>query len=61
MMAANLCEAWGRITIGLIQDAWDIYDGEDWESLIAEDIRVEEEDLKRAVNFAETRAVEGAQ
>jgi hypothetical protein len=61
MVAANLCEAWRRITEGLVQDAWDIYDGEDWESLIAEDIRVEDGDLNRAVEFAETLAVLAAQ
>jgi hypothetical protein len=33
MMAANLCEAWRRITEGLIQEAWGIYEEEDWESL----------------------------
>jgi hypothetical protein len=43
MMAANLCEAWRRITERLIQVAWDIYDGEDWESLIGQDTRVEDE------------------
>jgi hypothetical protein len=32
--AANLCEAWERITEALIQDAWSIYDGEDWTDLI---------------------------
>jgi hypothetical protein len=34
MMAANLCEAWRRITTGLIQDALDIYE-EDWGSPFA--------------------------
>jgi hypothetical protein len=43
MMAANLCEAWRRITEGLIQDAWGIYDQEDWESLIAEEKRLHDE------------------
>jgi hypothetical protein len=35
MMAANLCEAWRRITEGLIQPAWDIYDEGEWESVLA--------------------------
>jgi hypothetical protein len=35
MMAANLCEAWRRITEGLIQTAWDIYDEGEWESVLA--------------------------
>jgi hypothetical protein len=30
-----LCEAWGRITEGLIQTAWDIYDEGEWESVFA--------------------------
>jgi hypothetical protein len=35
MMAGNVCEAWGRITVGLVQQAWDIYEEEDWASLFA--------------------------
>jgi hypothetical protein len=33
MMAGNPCEAWRRITVRLIQEAWDIHQQEDWESL----------------------------
>jgi hypothetical protein len=43
MIAANLCKAWGRITIGLIQEAWDIYEEEDWGSLFAWDTSIDDD------------------
>jgi hypothetical protein len=50
MLAANLCEALRKITVGLIQDAWDIHDGEDWENLTAKDRSPEDEMLDRLLN-----------
>jgi hypothetical protein len=47
MMAANSCKAWGRITAGLIQEAWDIYGEEDWGSLFAWDTSIDDDDLVR--------------
>jgi hypothetical protein len=49
------------ITVGLIRDAWDIDDGEDWTSLIAEDRRVRDRTFDRPVQFIETLAVLDAQ
>jgi hypothetical protein len=45
-MAIDLCEAWWRITQGLIQEAWDIYDGEDWRDLINEDEDAEFQEMR---------------
>jgi hypothetical protein len=54
MMSANLCEAWRRITEGTVQDAWDIYNSEDWEEVISDDLQAEGEDLSSALEFYES-------
>jgi hypothetical protein len=61
MMAARLCEAWGTITVGLIQGACDACEGDDWEGPIAEDRRVRDLTLDRLAQFIETLAVLDAQ
>jgi hypothetical protein len=60
MMAADLCEAWRRIREGLIQVPWDIYDGDDWESLIARDTRAHDERFDRLLESGETLAMTAA-
>jgi hypothetical protein len=57
VMAANLCKAWRRITEGTIQEAWDIFEGEDWEDIINEDEQIESEDLQGALSFYESLTV----
>ena len=56
-MAANLCEAWRRITEGTIQEAWDIFEGEDWEDIINHEEQIENEDLQSALSFYESLIV----
>jgi hypothetical protein len=41
MMAANVCEAWRRITEGLVQGAWSIYNEDDWQDLVLEEDNIE--------------------
>jgi hypothetical protein len=53
-MAIDLCEAWRRITEGVIQEAWDIYDGEDWVDLITKDEDQEFQEVRDALAFAES-------
>lgn len=45
-MAINLCEAWRRITEGLIQTAWSIYIEEDWQNLLSEETALHESILE---------------
>jgi hypothetical protein len=54
MMAANPLTAWKRITEGLIQESWAIYDTEDGAEAIDEDNRIESHDLLTAVEFYES-------
>jgi hypothetical protein len=55
IIAANLCQAWHRITEEIIQDAWALYDeGEDWQDLNDEDNAIEAEELNDALGFAES-------
>jgi hypothetical protein len=42
---------------GLIQESWDIYDGEDWTESIDEDDRIERQDLLKAIEFYESTVI----
>jgi hypothetical protein len=53
-MSIDFCEAWQRITEGLIQEVWDIHDREDWRDLINEDDGAEFQEMHDAVDFAES-------
>jgi hypothetical protein len=53
-MAIDFCEAWRRITERLIQEAWDIHDGEDWRDLIDENDDAEFREMRDALDFAES-------